>query len=690
MGKTKGFFYQRFKWSIFIVMLLACVVLFGCSSNDDNTRTGTFVDAAVQGLNYSSQSYTGLTDEKGSFSYLPNETITFTLGGIPLGSATGSSMLTPLSITSGATAATDQRVTNICRLLQTLDADGALNNGIQINSATRAILANYAALINFNQAYSTAASADAFGSDANVKALLADLNAAGVFTDTYRSARTLRAPDKAQEHFTRSTAERKVVATQYGSISGYSVNTNYWQWLGVPYAKPPVGDLRWEPPQALASWSGVRDATGWGDQAPQPTSYTAFGEGGVSEDCLYLNITAPKNGTNLPVMVWFHGGAFGILTGNTKGYNNPLSLPSKGVVLVSVTHRLGAFGYLAHPLLTAESGYGGSGNYGQMDLIAALTWIKNNIAAFGGNPDNVTIFGQSGGGSKAVFLMAANPAKNLFHKVICQSGMPASSTTSLAAAEAKGTALFSRLGVTTLAEARALPWSTIVQADVDAFQSNAWLIYGPNIDNHYLTDTIENVIKGGLPVDVPFMAGANAADLVAGFNMAPGVAQQMPWRSSNNKAAQYVYKWSYVPPGWAALGVGAYHGIELVYVDAYPASFVSHYLMGLSIIASTGASLTAADIGATATPMSAAWTYQVLGSTGYFNVPFTGAPTDESLSVVDQTMTIWTNFARTGDPSMAGFTWPAYTTANDTYVEIGADAAALSVKTGLAAGFGTP
>src|SRR5690554_5998334 len=127
----------------------------------------------------------------------------------------------------------------------------------------------------------------------------------------------------------------------------------------------------------------------------------------MSEDSLYLNVTAPKNADKLPVMVWFHGGGFTSLTCNTRPFNNPEALASKGVVQVSVNHRLGPFGYIAHPDLSAESGYNGSGNYGQMDLIAALEWVQDNIAAFGGDPDNVTIFGESGGGRKVLSLMAS-------------------------------------------------------------------------------------------------------------------------------------------------------------------------------------------------------------------------------------------------------------------------------------------
>jgi len=198
----------------------------------------------------------------------------------------------------------------------------------------------------------------------------------------------------------------------------------------------------------------VRDAVAWSDQAAQNAALERFGEGGMSEDSLYLNVTMPKDADNLPVMVWFHGGGFTALTSNTIPFNNPEAVVSKGVVQVSVNHRLGAFGYLAHPELTAESNYGGSGNYGQMDLIMALQWVQDNIEAFGGDPDNVTIFGESGGGRKVLSLMASPQAAGLFHRAISQSGTLRPDTRSLADGEALGLTIQGRMGAASLAEMR--------------------------------------------------------------------------------------------------------------------------------------------------------------------------------------------------------------------------------------------
>jgi len=666
---------------LLLVISIVSIAIIGCGSDDDHTLYGTFEDSPVAGLGYETETLSGTTDGNGTFAYADDQTVTFSIGDLTIGAATGASALTPLDVIQGATDATDQRVNNLCVLLQTLDVDGDLNNGIQISTAIRDIVSGYAGTIDFDQATADFAT--------SLAGLMSDLNNGGVFTDTYRGTRSVKTADAALAHFTRSSATRITVTTAYGQLSGYEADADTWQWLGVPYAKPPVNNLRWRPPQDSDAWTGVRQAIEWGDQAAQPLAYTATSYGGVSENCLTLNITAPKDAADLPVMVWFHGGAFGILSANASSYNNPASLPTKGVVLVSVNHRLGVFGYMAHPELTAESTYGGSGNYGQMDLIKALEWIQENIAVFGGNPDNVTIFGQSGGGGKSISLMASPLATGLFHKVICQSGIGVTSDATLnagtlAGAEAKGTDLATRLGGLTIEQMRELPWTSIVNADLAAYADLAWLVYSPNIDNHYLTDTMENLIKAGLASDVPFLAGANSYDRVAGMDLAPGITQQMPWRADYNSANQYVYYWSYVPPGWDALNVGAYHGLELIYVfNSSIPSFIVHYTLGLVLDQTSGTPPTIPTI--TGDPNA-----DILISTGYYD-PAPPMPSAESLTLTDNVMTIWTNFAKTGDPSTAGVVdhWPVYTTTSDAFVEIGAGGT-FTPSTGIEAAFGTP
>ncbi|MBL0730072.1 carboxylesterase/lipase family protein [Piscinibacter sp. HJYY11] len=649
--------------------MAALMSVAACGSGDEGpaTLTGTFIDSPVSGLSVQGpQLGARSTDAQGRFSYQTGETLTFAIGNLTLGSAPGAGTLTPLSITGGATAASDPRVANKLILLQTLDADGDLNNGIQITDAIRSVVSAQAATINFDQ--TTTAFRTSLGP------LLSALNAANVFTDLDPRPRSARTAMAALDHFARSTSPRHVVTTTGGQLSGFEANANTWQFLGVPYARPPVGDLRWRPPQPAPAWTGVRHATAWANQSAQDTRLEAIGEGGMSEDSLYLNITAPKNAANLPVMVWFHGGAFAILTGNSKQYNNPESLTTKGVVLVTVNHRLGPFGYLSHPLLSAESGYNGSGNYGQMDLVMALQWVRDNIAAFGGNPGNVTLFGQSGGGGKTYSLMNSPQATGLFHKAIVQSGASPIATTgtvatSLAANEAIGTALFARNNVTTLAQARALPWQAIVQADIDNAIPRE--TYRPNADYHYLPKTYAQNVTDGMPSDVPLMVGVTSGDYSTLRGALPIFLTQ---RTPTYQSPQYVYKFSRVPDGWAAMGLLSAHGGELPYLFNFPMGHVSNYSLNL-VLLPNGTRPPIGDLNGNGITGTAGDSADVYASMQW------GA---DDVTTVDLLMTMWTNFARTGNPSAGGVSWPAYTVANDTFVEVGPTPTA-TVRTGLAA-----
>lgn len=466
----------------------------------------------------------------------------------------------------------------------------------------------------------------------------------------------------------------KVVTTRYGDLRGVVEKGDILAWYGVPYARPPVGDLRWRPPVAPGTWRGVRDAAAYGDQAAQDPAYKSYGLGGMSEDCLYLNILAPRQARDLPVMVWLHGGAFMMLSANMKSYNNPAALPTKGVVLVTLNHRLGPFGYMAHPLLSAESGYGGSGNYGQLDIIAALRWVRQNIAQFGGDPDNVTLFGQSGGGAKTISLMASPLARGLFKRAICQSGMvdaaiPFMNTVDLATAEARGASLSRRLGVSTPAELRTVPWEEIVAAN-KAHYGDSIAVYGPNVDHYYAAHTTLEAIRNGLVNDVPLIAGATATDRVSEGDLVPGLLEQMPLRAAHCKAPQYAYRFSHLPAGWRALGGSAYHGAELVYLFNHPASFVVHFLFGL-----TG--LSPEQIGDQGGNGTAADAADIRRSIGF------GA---EDAAMIDAVMTLWTNFAKTGTPSIPGIIqWHPFTRTGERYLEIGSPP---EMRIGLAEAFG--
>jgi len=608
---------------------------------------GTFAGGPVSGLNYSG-SATGArtTDADGQYEYVAGETLSFSIGALPLGSAAGFGSLSPLSISEGAASTADPQVINKLVLLQTLDADGDLNNGIQITDVVRDTVSKYATAVDFNQ------SSTAFRT--SLTKLLADLEQAKAFTDLDPRARTARTAAAAQEQFIRATSARQVVTTTGGSLRGFESSPSTWQFLGIPYAQPPIGDLRWRAPLPAKPWNGVREATAWSDQAAQTTALERFGEGGMSEDSLYLNVTAPKSASKLPVMVWFHGGGFTSLTSNTKPFNNAKALVTQGVVQVAVNQRLGPFGYIAHPMLSAESGYGGSGNYGQMDLIMALQWVKANIAAFGGDPDNVTIFGESGGGRKVLSLMASPRASGLFHKAISQSGTLIPDTRTLASAEAIGLALQKRLNATSIEEMRARPWPEVVAAA-------ATLVPYTNIDQHYLPNSERVSFESRTHNDVPFLGVVNTNDTVDPIQTAKSV---FPWMAQYSVSPHYTALFSQVPGGWRTRGVQTYHSGELAYVFNAPESVVTHYLLDLVIDPATNKKLVIGDLNGNGVTGSAGDTQDILTSAGIDGV---------DLQAVQNSMAIWTQFARSGSPTVPGLVdWPTYTPATDAYVELGA------------------
>lgn len=410
-------------------LVLTCIAvgllwLNGCGGTSD-PLTGTFVDSPVAGLNYQTPTITGTTDAEGRFKYFEGETVTFSIGGLKLGSAVSGSVVTPISLVSGAVDVTNQTVTNLCVFLQTLDEDGDLNNGIKINTQTAAIVSNYTG-INFNQASA------AFSSDATVTALLAQLNSAGVFKDTGSvGGRKLCSTSEAQAHMQASLKPRTVVTTKFGSVRGYAPDDDTWAWKGIPYAKPPVGTLRWKAPQDPVPWTGVREATYQCKECTQQVNdkfwrYADDFKG--SEDCLYLDIYRPRTSdTNLPVFVWIHGGSNHF--GSSKQYNGAALAKRGKMIVVVIQYRLAALGFFTHPALREnKNALDASGNYAALDHQKALTWVKNNIDAFGGDPNNVTVGGQSAGAYNTLNLIISPLANGLFHKAVVQSGSVSAAT----------------------------------------------------------------------------------------------------------------------------------------------------------------------------------------------------------------------------------------------------------------------
>ena len=269
-----------------------------------------------------------------------------------------------------------------------------------------------------------------------------------------------------------TAAAAEVVATQTGPVSGFTQD-GVTAWLGIPYAAPPIGDLRWKPPQPPATWQRIYSATRFAPSCIQPLRDQGiayyFGDDPIAEDCLYLNIWRPEGtppDSKLPVIVYIHGGGFVAGSGRKPLYQGD-RLASHGAVVVSINYRLGALGFLAHPALTAESPNHVSGNYGLMDQVAALEWVKANITKFGGDPNRVTLMGQSAGSMSISALQVSPGAEGLFHRIIGMSGSTFSNLTAartLADAESKGAAFQKKLNAADLAAMRRIPPDAIIAA----------------------------------------------------------------------------------------------------------------------------------------------------------------------------------------------------------------------------------
>ncbi|MEA2385726.1 MAG: para-nitrobenzyl esterase [Solirubrobacteraceae bacterium] len=342
-------------------------------------------------------------------------------------------------------------------------------------------------------------------------------------TDTARSALTVRVREGVLQG----------AATADGAVRAFK---------GIAYARPPVGERRWRPPAPAEPWDGVRDATAYGAVCPQPvvaeTSLYFAGREPQSEDCLFLNVwSGAEPGDRRPVMVWVHMGAF--LFGSGSAGPGPMSLydgealARAGAVVVTLNHRLGRLGFLAHPELSAESAHGASGNYGLMDQIAALEWVCENIAAFGGDPDRVTLFGLSAGSYSVSHLMASPRAAGLFHRAIGQSGAAFGPTKpscgvndamqDLEAAERTGVAVAGALGVSSLAGLRALTPEQLAAAPLPG-EPGEWgmdlspLPYRrgdfdsgyPIVDGHVLPENVHDVFQNGRQHAVPLLTGSVA------------------------------------------------------------------------------------------------------------------------------------------------------------------------------------
>jgi para-nitrobenzyl esterase len=301
------------------------------------------------------------------------------------------------------------------------------------------------------------------------------------------------------------------IKTVNGTLQGATEQSGVHSFKGIPYAQPPVGDLRWKEPQAPKNWAGVRPADKFGPQAMQRYMYSdmLFRSAGKSEDCLYLNVWTPaKTATEkLPVLVYIYGGGFNAGDGSEYRYDGE-SMATKGIVTVTLNYRLGIFGLMAHPELTKESPHHASGNYGLLDQHAAILWVKKNIAAFGGDPDKITIAGESAGSMSVCGQMASPLSKGLFVGAIGESGsfLGNLSPVPLTEAEASGVKFAEKVKAASLADLRKIPADSLLK------WSNGSR-FPTTVDGYFLPESPQAIFATGKQMDIPLLAGWNSAEV---------------------------------------------------------------------------------------------------------------------------------------------------------------------------------
>ena len=414
-----------------------------------------------------------------------------------------------------------------------------------------------------------------------------------------------------------------VLTIEGGQVIGVPTPTKgIIAYMGIPFAAPPVGNLRWKEPQPVLPWKGIKKAdtygaaaeqTAWDPQSFYGREWRASGTVPFSEDCLYLNVWTPaagQTGKKLPVAMWIHGGGYREGFGFEPEMDGGEDWASRGVILVSVTYRLGILGFFTHPLLSAESSNGVSGNYGLFDQVAALKWIHTNIAQFGGDPNNITIFGQSAGAGSVQSLCASPLAKKLISHAISMSGGGLGDMRPgvlLDTAQVANQKMMDHFEKKTLNQMRALSFEELQQLTKDyTTATNKRVMSGPVIDGYFLKGTFSTVARAGEIADIPYMFGGTANDM---NDMTKAVGDFCALRAEKGKPA-YAYLFARQLPGDDN---GAWHSSDLWYV------FHS---------------------------FKHSWR------------PFTSGDEALSLKMVDY----WTNFAKFGDPNgKDGGFWTPYT-----------------------------
>jgi para-nitrobenzyl esterase len=439
----------------------------------------------------------------------------------------------------------------------------------------------------------------------------------------------------------RASPPRVVIDT--GTLEGAVDSSGVTVFRGIPYAAPPVGSLRWSPPRAPLHWTGVRSATQLGHNCIQHQPYSDIDPftAGVSEDCLYLNVwtnSLDARAPRRPVMVWIHGGGFWAGFGGEERHNGA-RLAQKGAVVVTLNYRLGAFGFLAHPALAAESPHHAAGNYGLLDQIAALQWVKRNIEHFGGDPSRVTIFGESAGGMSVGSLIASPLAKGLFERAIMESGTGIGvGIASPDTARANAVRLAESLGVResgadAAVRLRGLSADSVLAASLRIGPSGTPMFW-PVVDGWVLPQAVDSALASGRANIVPVIAGSNRDE---GDEWMGAPTRTFARLISARGAPTYLYMFSRVGDDSANRARGAYHSAEITFVFGRP-----HPLQSSA------------------------------GSTPYDS------------TVADAMSDYWVAFATSGDPNgppTAGKWphWPRYSSGSDALLEIGPEIAARTM-----------
>lgn len=464
--------------------------------------------------------------------------------------------------------------------------------------------------------------------------------------------------------------EGLLIKTKQGKLQG-TMSGPVRAFLGIPFAAPPVGPLRWKPPMAAAKWSGVRQANQFGSHCMQPKLYAdmIFRDPGISEDCLTLNVWAPvvNKGVKLPVMVWIYGGGF-TTGGTSEARQDGANLAGHGVIVVSMNYRLGIFGYFANAALAAESGRNAAGNYGLLDQTTALRWVHENIQAFGGDPANVTLFGESAGSFSVSAQMASPLDKGLFQRVIGESGGALYSSGlrfgSLDEVE-KRDADFSQavLSATTLDQLRAIPAQQLMESSMKTTPDGRGYHFGPDVDGYFLPQSIASIFAAGKQNDVPMLAGWNRDE--GGYSSSAttdtfhaDVAKEFEDRASDvekvymGSDATDVVRAASDLAGDRFIAYSTWKWIEAQATTGHQAVYRFRFDLAPPADPNHPGGLAAYHSGEIP---------YVFGTLDLLQ-GFAWRPEDRQIS--DDMQRYWTNFARTGNPNKGDLpSWPAYTAA---------------------------